>query len=240
VTRQRRVLSVAVQGRPIPNELATKDFSPVPAWVDGWLEATHRCKAYPPNHPRHHIGVWELLVRRLPVTAQAKAVAAVLAEHWPTIQPSINRIRDLSGFSRGTVNNAIYVLEHAGLLELRSESGRRTRYVPLYPNFPVSAEEVAEAMRSRRKPPERGHEVAGLNEEPGHSVAGFSETPGHEVADQVTTVWPTPGHDMADPRPPCGREVLNEAPNEVGERSPAGPAAARAALRGARGAGGIA
>jgi hypothetical protein len=137
----------------VPNEKAHKDNSPPPDWVVETLVKVHRCDPYP-RSARHHVNVWEHLVRRLPVSSQAKGVASVLGEHWPDITPSLARIAFLTGMSRSSCDNGIYMLRAAGLLEVESRPGRRTRYVPFYPSRPISRQEVAmiEKWRRNRRP----------------------------------------------------------------------------------------
>lgn len=197
----------------VPNELADKAYSPPPDWVVDRLRSTNRCEPFPKSK-RHHVGVWELLVRRLPVTAQAKGVASVLAEHWPNISPSLARISALSGHSRSSCDNGVYILQLAGLLQLDSKVGQKTVYVPCYPARAITAGEVEFAKKWRRNgrtPPAQPASTSD-GENDGGTCFPVGHLPAQPAAPPVSRLDPT--------CPTGGREVNNEAHNQDSERSP--------------------
>lgn len=212
----------------VPNEKAEPDYSQPPDWVVELLRTNHRCNPFPDKR-RHHVNVWELTVRRLPVTYQAKAVAAVLAEHWPRICPGLRRIAALCGLSKGSVDNGIAVLRFAGLVETEPHPGRSTRYYLTYPRYPIEEAHVKAFTALRRTP---------KSARPAHVVGASSSDEGdlmqqaaHVLGRVPPTTWAAPTHDGDAPQPPRGPEVVNEAQkNAVNEGIGLRSSAARARL----------
>jgi hypothetical protein len=214
--------------REVPHGVADPDHEPAPVHVVKQLRTTHKCEPYPSKHPRHHIGIWQLYVCRLPVTSQAKVVALVLAQHWSDIRPSVARISALSGIATGSVDNGIAVLRFAGLLVVDNTKGRTSnRYRPHYPERDVTAEEVAEFVKWSRlpvKPPDESKKKRRPRSEPPptNSPGGGESTP-HTVKATL--------HDVGSNRPHGGDEVINEAGKEVvAEVEAQAPPAARSFL----------
>lgn len=183
----------------VPNEVADKHHSAPPEWVVDLLRNEQKCEPFPPGG-RHHVAIWERLVRRLPVTSQAKGTAAVLVEHWPTITPSLARISALAGLSRSSCDNGLYVLRIAGLVEIRTRPGRPAVYVPCYPARAITRTEVDRAKRWRRN----------RHPQPAHPAVTPGE-PTHPTGRQVPTQPATGGDCRVGGGYPTGsHEVMNE------------------------------
>lgn len=184
--------------RKVPAGFADEHHDPAPMHVVTLLRGRHRCEPYPAKpHQRHHIGVWELYITRLPLTPQSKSVALILVQHWPNVRPSYKRIADLTGLSRGSVDNAVRILKHCGLLTVDGTRGRTSNtYHPHYPVRDVGEAEVAEFGQWIRLP---------VKPRPNDPPGGQST---------VHVVDPTVHHVDRYP-PPGGHEVSNEANREV-------------------------
>ena len=67
------------------------------------------------------------------ITWRAKAVAMALSSHWPTIRPSNQRLRLLTGFAKGTIAKGLAELKAQGLLTWkRGRSRKANEYTCLW------------------------------------------------------------------------------------------------------------